>query len=259
MSEVLYKFKNSIAIITLNRPEKYNAVNDSLTNGLNNYLTQANNDQKVRAIIITGSGRGFCSGADMTYLTQKNTAEQKKDYIIKTYQPLLNKFLTINKPIIGAINGSAAGVGASLALACDFRVMGNNSSIYFAFINIGLGPDGGGSWLLSRLVGYSKALEIAISGKKVMGSECYNLGLTNKLVEDDMVLEEAISWAKKLSKMPTLTIGITKEDMLFSEKNSLHDTISYEAEKQVIAFNSDDHKEGVTAFTEKRSPNFKGK
>ena len=134
MSEVLYEFKNSIAIITLNRPEKYNAVNDSLTNGLNNYLTQANNDQKVRAIIITGSGRGFCSGADMTYLTQKNTAEQKKDYIIKTYQSLLNKFLTINKPIIGAINGSAAGVGASLALACDFRVMGNNSSIYFAFI-----------------------------------------------------------------------------------------------------------------------------
>jgi len=133
------------------------------------------------------------------------------------------------------------------------------SSIYFAFINIGLGPDGGGSWLLSRLVGYSKALEIAISGEKVFGEECNKLGLTNKLVKDEEVLTRAIEWAEKLSKKPTLTIGITKEDMIFSESNSLHDTIAFEAEQQVIAFKTEDHKEGVSAFIGKRTPNFKGK
>ena len=120
--------------------------------------------------------------------------------ILETYQPLINKFTQLNIPIIGAINGSAAGVGASFALACDFRVMGYSSSIYYAFINIAIGPDGGGSWLLARQVGYSKALEIATSGKKINGEDCYKLGLTNKLVEDDKILEEAVNWAKELAK-----------------------------------------------------------
>ena len=259
MSSVLYKVKNSVAIITLNRPEKYNAVNDSLTESLTIYLTKAKDDSEVRAIVITGSGKGFCAGADMSYFDSDDAPEKRRDYIINTYQPLINMLQQLNKPIIGAINGSAAGVGASLALACDFRVMGPKSSIYFAFINIALGPDGGGSWLLSRLVGYSKALEIAISGKKVFGEECHNLGLTNKLVKDKEVLTRAIEWAEELSKKPTLTIGITKEGMIFSESNSLHDTIAFEAEKQVIAFKTEDHKEGVSAFIEKRIPNFKGK
>ncbi len=137
--------------------------------------------------------------------------------------------------------------------------MGPKSSIYFAFINIGLGPDGGGSWLLSRLVGYSKALEIAISGKKVFGEECHKIGLTNKLVEDNCVLSTAIEWAEKLSKKPTLTIGLTKENIIFSEKNNLNDTIAFEAGQQIKAFKTEDHKEGVRAFIEKRIPNFKGK
>ena len=259
MSSVLYEVKNSVAIITLNRPEKYNAVNDSLTELLSHYFCKAKDDSGVRALVITGSGKGFCAGADMSYFDSDDTPEIRRDYIINTYQPLINMLQQLNKPIIGAINGSAAGVGASLALACDFRVMGTKSSIYFAFINIGLGPDGGGSWLLSRLVGYSKALEIAISGKKVFGEECLNLGLTNRLVKDKEVLTKAIEWAEELSKKPTLTIGITKEDMIFSESNSLHDTIAFEAEKQVIAFKTEDHKEGVSAFLAKRIPNFKGK
>ena len=137
--------------------------------------------------------------------------------------------------------------------------MGAKSSIYFAFINIALGPDGGGSWLLSRLVGYSKALEIATSGQKIMGSECSDLGLTNRLVDDENVLSEAISWAESLSKKPTVAIGITKEDISFSSTHSLNETITFEANKQMIAFESEDHAEGVKAFIEKRPPNFKGK
>ena len=259
MNTVLYEVKNSVAVITLNRPEKYNAVNDSLTESLTLYLSKAKEDQEVRAVVITGSGNGFCAGADMSAFGSDKTPEQGRDNIINTFQPLMRKFQQLNKPIIGAINGSAAGVGASLALVCDFRVMGPKSSIYFAFINIGLGPDGGGSWLLSRLVGYSKALEIAISGEKVFGEECHKIGLTNKLVEDNCVLSTAIEWAEKLSKKPTLTIGLTKEDIIFSEKNTLNDTIAFEAGQQIKAFKTEDHKEGVRAFIEKRIPNFKGK
>ena len=259
MSSVLYEVKNSVAIITLNRPEKYNAVNDSLTELLSIYLCKAKEDTDVRAVIITGSGNGFCAGADMSAFGSDKTPEQGRDNIINTFQPLMRKFQQLSKPIIGAINGSAAGVGASLALACDFRVMGPKSSIYFAFINIGLGPDGGGSWLLTRLIGYSKALEIAISGKKIFGEQCNKLGLTNKLVDDHDVLAKAIEWAEELSKKPTLTIGLTKEDLIFSECNSLHDTIAFEARQQVKAFKTEDHKEGVRAFIGKRTPNFKGK
>ena len=259
MEAVLYKIENGVAIVTLNRPERYNAVNQDIIEGLNDAFNKVKNDKNVRCIVINGSGRGFCAGADMTVFGDDATPEQRSDYIIETYQPLINKFTQLNKPIIGAINGSAAGVGASFALACDFRVMSHSSSIYFAFINIAIGPDGGGSWLLARQVGYSKALEIATSGKKINGEDCHKLGLTNKLVEDDKILEEAINWAKELAKKPTLAIGITKEDMMFSINNSLHDTIAFEAKKQIIAFKSKDHIEGVTAFVEKRIPNFKGK
>ena len=163
-----------------------------------------------------------------------------------------------NKPIIGAINGTAAGVGAAFALACDLRVMSEKSAILYAFINIGLGPDGGASWLLSRQVGYSKAFEIAISGKKVLGQQCFDLGLTNRIVENELILENAINWAKELANRPTLAIGITKQDLVHSMNNDLYSTIAYEAERQVLAFKSHDLKEGVTAFIEKRKPNFKG-
>ena len=259
MESVLYKIEDGVAIVTLNRPERYNAVNEDIIDGLNNAFDKASEDDNIKCMVINGSGRGCCAGADLTLFGEDMTPEKRSNYIIETYQPLINKFTQSKIPIIGAINGSAAGVGASFALACDFRVMGSSSSIYYAFINIAIGPDGGGSWLLARQVGYSKALEIATSGKKINAEDCYKLGLTNKLVEDDKILEEAVNWAKELAKKPTLAIGITKEDMMFSINNSLHDTIAFEAKKQIIAFKSKDHIEGVTAFVEKRIPNFKGK
>ncbi|MBT6008662.1 MAG: hypothetical protein HOG78_05255 [Rhodobacterales bacterium] len=157
------------------------------------------------------------------------------------------------------MNGTAAGVGAAFALACDFRVMSKESALLYAFINIGLGPDGGASWLLSRQVGYSKALEIATGGKRVLGEECFKLGLTNKLVESNEIVDVAKSWAIELSKKPTIGIGITKQDMIFSLNNDLLSTIEFEAKEQVAAFYSEDLKEGVTAFLEKRKANFKGK
>ena len=212
---VIYEIKDSVATITLNRPDRYNAVNQDLVNGISESLNKASNDQNVRSVVLTGSGKGFCAGADMSVFAQKATPEQRRDYLIDQYQPLMGKFFDLKKPIIGAINGTAAGVGASFALACDFRVMSSESAILFAFINIGLGPDGGASWLLSRQVGYSKALEIATSGEKIFGDECLKLGLTNKIVETNNILSQAQKWASKLAEKPTLAIGITKQDIFY--------------------------------------------
>jgi len=255
---VLVEIEGSVAIITLNRPERYNAVNQDLLDGFNESFSIVENDDSIRAVILTGKGKGFCAGADMSTFGLI-TPEQSRDYIIEKYKPLMKRFLALKKPIIGAINGSAAGVGAAFALACDFRVMSKESSILYAFINIGLGPDGGASWLLSRQVGYSKALEIASNGKKVLGEECLNLGLTNKLVDSSEILNTAKKWAFELSEKATVAIGITKKDMIFSLDNNLYDTIEFEAKEQVAAFYSHDLKEGVNAFLEKRKAKFTGK
>ena len=255
---VLIEIQDSIAIITLNRPDRYNSVNQDLLDGFNESFSIVENDDSIRAVVLTGNGKGFCAGADMSTFGLI-TPEQSRDYIVEKYKPLMKRFLGLKKPIIGAINGTAAGVGAAFALACDFRVMSKESAILYAFINIGLGPDGGASWLLSRQVGYSKALEIASSGKKVLGEECLSLGLTNKLVDNSEILDSAKKWAFDLSKKATIAIGITKQDMIFSLDNNLYDTIEFEAKEQVAAFYSHDLKEGVNAFLEKRKAKFLGK
>ncbi len=154
---VLFEANKGVATITLNRPDRYNAVNQDLVDGISSALTKCENDDSIRAVVLTGSGRGFCAGADMSVFSDNATAEERSQYIIDQYQPLMNQFFTLKKPIIGAINGTAAGVGAAFALACDFRVMSAESGILYAFVNIGLGPDGGASWLLARQVGYSRA------------------------------------------------------------------------------------------------------
>lgn len=255
---VLIEIQDSIAIITLNRPDRYNSVNQDLLDRFNESFSIVENDDGIRAVVLTGNGKGFCAGADMSTFGLI-TPEQSRDYIVEKYKPLMKRFLRLKKPIIGAINGTAAGVGAAFALACDFRVMSKESAILYAFINIGLGPDGGASWLLSRQVGYSKALEIASSGKKVLGEECLSLGLTNKLVDNSEILDSAKKWAFDLSKKATIAIGITKQDMIFSLDNNLYDTIEFEAKEQVAAFYSHDLKEGVNAFLEKRKVKFLGK
>ena len=255
---VLIEIQDSIAIITLNRPDRYNSVNQDLLDRFNESFSIVENDDGIRAVVLTGNGKGFCAGADMSTFGLI-TPEQSRDYIVEKYKPLMKRFLGLKKPIIGAINGTAAGVGAAFALACDFRVMSKESAILYAFINIGLGPDGGASWLLSRQVGYSKALEIASSGKKVLGEECLSLGLTNKLVDNSEILDSAKKWAFDLSKKATIAIGITKQDMIFSLDNNLYDTIEFEAKEQVAAFYSHDLKEGVNAFLEKRKAKFLGK
>ena len=256
---VLFEINNGVATITLNRPDRYNAVNQDLVDGISNSLKKCDVDESIRAVVITGAGRGFCAGADMSVFGDEVTADQRSQHIIAQYQPLMNQFFSLKKPIIGAINGTAAGVGAAFALACDCRVMSDKRGILYVFVNIGLGPDGGASWLLTRHVGYSRALEIATSGKKITGQRCLELGLTNRLVAQDDILTSAQNWAEDFAIRPTLAIGIAKEDMFFAMDHTLNESIAFEAKKQIDAFKSHDLKEGVSAFIEKRKPDFLGK
>ena len=167
--------------------------------------------------------------------------------------------VTLTKPIIGAIHGSAAGGGTALALACDLRVMANNANIRYAFINIGLSTDIGAGWLLTRLVGYSKAFEITIEGEKIRVDECLKLGLTNKVVPPDQLLTAAKIWAHQLANKPTLAIGLTKLNYHHAVNHGLFENIEYEAQNQAKAVKSEDFQEGISAILEKRQPLFKGK
>lgn len=255
---VLLESADGVATITLNRPDRYNAVNHDLSTGLLEALGKVKKDDSVRAIVLTGAGKGFCAGADLAVFGGV-TPSEVEDYIYMYYGSATKQMMNMPKPIIGAINGPVAGVGAAFALACDVRVMAESANFRYAFINIGLGPDGGAGWFLSRIVGYSRAFEIAVEGEKIPASRCLELGLTNKVVPNNEVLSSAQAWAKKMAQRPTLAIGITKEALHHASTHSLSETIALEARNQIVALKSHDHKEGVQAFLEKRLPNFKGK
>lgn len=255
---VLYHEEGPVAVISLNRPSRYNAFNDALIEGINTSLDQAAQDPKIRVIILKGEGPGFSAGADLG-LFAGVTPEQGRDYIKSNYRPLMQKFCELPKPIIAAIHGTAAGVGCALALACDLRVMSEGANFRYAFINIGLGPDGGAGWFLTRAVGYSRAMEIATSGEKIGADRCLTLGLTNRIAPEGELMTAALEWANELALKAPIGLGITKADLQFAIDHSLEDTIDFEAEQQMSAFASEDLREGVGAFLAKRAPNFKGK
>lgn len=255
---VLYHEEGPVAVLTLNRPDRYNAFNDDLIEGINAGLDRAAADPANRVILLHGAGPGFSAGADLG-LFAGVTPAQGRDYIKAHYLPLMQKFCELPKLVIGAIHGTAAGVGCALALACDLRVMAEDASFRYAFINIGLGPDGGAGWFLARTVGYSRAVEIACSGEKIGAEKCLELGLTNRIAPTEDLMDQALQWANELARKAPIALGITKADLQFAIDHSLPETIEYEADQQMAAFSSEDLKEGVGAFLAKRKPNFKGK
>ncbi|RMG93349.1 MAG: enoyl-CoA hydratase [Chloroflexi bacterium] len=253
-----YECHNQVVTIVMNRPERRNALNDTLNRELLAAFEQAGSDQNVRAVVLTGAGKGFCAGADLAVFQERPSPEQIAQGIISYYQPLMTRIVTIPKPVIAAVNGVAAGAGASLALACDLRVMADNAAIMMAFSNIGLVPDAGASWFLARLVGYSRAYEIASEGRPIPATQCLEWGLTNRVVPATDLLTEAQNWAAQLAKRPTLALGLTKHTLNHALLHDLAATIAYEAELQKQTVISHDHMEGVMAFLEKRPPQFKG-
>jgi 2-(1,2-epoxy-1,2-dihydrophenyl)acetyl-CoA isomerase len=259
---ILISKKNGVGTITLNRADKLNAFNDELTFSLQDALKEMEKDESVRAIVITGAGRGFCSGQDLQSRSISQEADQRPslgDSIRRRYNPLVLKIRKMEKPIIAAVNGVAAGAGASLAFACDFRIVADNANFIQSFTKVGLVPDSGSTFMLPRLIGVTKAFELMLSADKLDAAEALRLGLVNKVVPADSVLAEATSLAERLAQGPTKAFGLTKRAVNRAVFSDIEELLEYEASLQEIAGRSDDFQEGVKAFIEKRQPAYTGK
>lgn len=255
---LLYHVDNRVATITLNRPEVFNAFNEKQSYELQNALKQVSKDAAVRAIILTGAGKAFCSGQDLKDASQASSRSLSES-LQKRYNPIIRAMRQLPKPIICKLNGVAAGAGCSLALACDVIIASEAASLIEVFINIGLVLDSGSSFFLPRMVGSLKAFELSTLGSKVMAAEALKLGLVNKVVpvtELDTVVQEV---ALQYAAAPTKAIGLIKKMLQKSFSSTLDQMLEYEAYCQEIAGKSEDYQEGVQAFIQKRKPVFKGK
>jgi 2-(1,2-epoxy-1,2-dihydrophenyl)acetyl-CoA isomerase len=253
-----YAVEKNVAWITLNRPEVLNAFNEEMTTDLHNALKAAEKDDTVRCIAVTGAGRGFCSGQDLK--SHSGTERRSlKDSLIQRYNPIIRRIRSMDKPIIAMINGVAAGAGCSLALACDMRVMAESAGLIEVFIRIGLVPDSGSHWFLVRHVGLAKAFELATLGDKVDARQALELGLVNRVVSDDKLREETEKLAERFAGSPTKAIGLIKKALNKAVHSDLETILEYESYIQEIASLTDDHNEGLKAFTEKRKPEYKGR
>lgn len=255
---VVYQLNGNVATITLNRPHVRNAISRELHRELIAAYTQARDDQAVRAVVVTGAGKGFCSGADLAVFGERPSPDEVYEYIVTQYQPLMELSCTMPKPVIAAVNGVAAGAGASLALAADLRIMADDASLVQAFSNIGLVPDAGATWLLVRSIGYSRAFELAIEGNPLPAARCLELGLTNRVVPAADLLDNAHAWAAQLAQRPTLALALTKQAMYQALQSDLLQAIEFEAQLQKQTIPSADHAEGVAAFLAKRQARFSG-
>ncbi|MCO4819456.1 MAG: enoyl-CoA hydratase/isomerase family protein [Bacteroidetes bacterium] len=254
---ILYKIEGNAAHITLNRPDVFNAFNDEQSYELQDALKQAKRDKNVRVIVLTGAGKAFCSGQDLKAIAgAKNRS--LRDSLDKRYNPIIKAMRSMPKPIIGKINGVAAGAGCSLALACDYVIASEYASFIEVFINVGLVLDSGSSYFLPRLVGSARAFEMATMGNKVKADKALEWGIINKVVsaeELDAATAEVVAYYEKA---PTKAIALMKQMINKSVHSDLNEMLEYEACCQEIAGNSDDYKEGVSAFNAKRKPEFTG-
>lgn len=253
-----YETSNGIATVTLNRPDVYNALNDGITYELQDVLKQISRDEQARVVVLTGEGKAFCSGQDL----KAASGQEKRSFIDslhKRYNPIIRAMRNLPKPIICRLNGVAAGAGCSIALACDIIVASEDAMLTEVFVNIGLVLDSGSSYFLPRLVGSAKAFELSTMGSRIKGPEAYEIGLVNKVVPADQLDEAVKSYTDYYSQAPTKAVGLMKKMLNKSGNATLEEMLEYEAFCQEIAGNSEDYKEGVTAFLEKRKAQFKGK
>lgn len=252
-----YQTGAGVTTITLNRPEVYNAFNDGLSYDLQDALKAANRDPETRVVVLTGEGKAFCSGQDLKD-SGKVANKSFMDSLHKRYNPIIRKMRNMPKPIIGKINGVAAGAGCSLALACDIIVAAENAKFIEVFINIGLVPDSGSSFFLPNLIGYNKAFELATMGTHVPAPKALEMGLINKVAKAEELDSAVQTYTDYFSVAPTKAIGQIKKMLQKAQSANLDNMLDYEAYMQEIAGGSHDYKEGVTAFLEKRKPSFKG-
>tara|TARA_B100000902_G_scaffold356330_1_gene369907 strand:- start:6753 stop:7526 length:774 start_codon:yes stop_codon:yes gene_type:complete len=246
--------KDRIGTIILNRPDVLNAFSEQLIWDLQEATKNLKEDNDIRVVVITGAGKGFTAGAD---LSETNTSwTSVKDSLFRGFLPIFENIMQMPKPVIGSINGPAAGIGAAIAMACDLRIMSEESYILSVFSNIAVVPDGGLSWFLTRYMGYTKAFEYAIEAKKITADECLHFGIANKKVPSEALESDTIAWAKKLAKRAPQSLSNTKKIMRNALEKGYLDTYNEEAEIQNGIFGNEQNKEAIKAFFEKREPNF---
>lgn len=257
---VLVALDNGVLRLTLNRPEKLNSFNEEMHLALREGLTRAHEDAAVRAVLLTGSGRGFCAGQDLGDRDpRKGGPAPDLGHTLETfYNPTLRLIRSLEKPIVCAVNGVAAGAGANIALACDIVLAAKSARFIQAFAKIGLIPDAGGSWSLARILGEPRAKALALTAEPLPAETAASWGLIWKAVEDDALMGEAGALAASLAAGPTLGLGLTKRLIQAAATNSLDEQLDMERDLQRQAGRSADYAEGVTAFLEKRKPEFKG-
>ncbi len=257
MDAILYTKKDGVATITLNRPEKLNSFNREMALLMQEKLDDCNLSEEVRCVVITGSGKAFSAGQDLAEVVDPNGPGMKK-ILSEHYNPIVKKITELTKPVIGAVNGVAAGAGANIALCCDIVIASGSASFIQAFSKIGLIPDSGGTYFLPRLIGRQKALALMMTGDKLTAEQAEKAGLVFKVFPDDSFMSETLKMASTLASMPTRGLYYTKMAVQKSLTSSLDEQLQLEDEFQQKAAATADFEEGVKAFLEKRKPVFSG-
>lgn len=254
---ILFSVAEGVATLTLNRPDKLNAFNDQLHADIADALGQVETDAAIRALVITGSGRGFCSGADLSQ--RLGGSGGTNDALDRQYHPRLRRLRALRKPVVAAVNGPAAGAGMSLALSCDIVLAAQSATFIQAFTRIGLVPDAGSTFFLPRLIGTARAKGLTMLAEPLTAAQAEAWGLIWKAVPDTELMPQAMAMAKKLAQGPTVALGLTKNAIDASLGNDLDTQLALERDSQNAAAQTQDFREGVTAFLEKRSARFAGK
>lgn len=261
MNTTINSFREGrVAIVELSRPEAMNAIDTVLRRELLTALDEVARTPDVGAVILCAQGKAFCSGADLKAASANPDTSVRRTArtLLHDFQPILETITRLDKPVIAAVNGAAVGVGMSLVLACDLVVMDQNAFLMSPFVNIGLMPDGGAAWFLTRRLGYARAFELMAEGEKLRADRCLELGLANRVVASENLRENCLQWASKLAAQAPLALALTKRLARLSMSASLSDSLTLEAEFQTFLASTSDAREAIAAFGEKRNPNFKG-